>query len=164
VHTNSLLEPRNYPTSLPVDYRVVYSWAGGIIPTICGDTDVDDDDNIKVEWWAEDATGYSQGTQVSIEENTSVSAGWTLLSFSMDYTESFGSGNSMSETFGWKQTVGFSGGVTLFKDDPNDPGDDRPCYRIVPYVYQARAETIGGFTYPYLELDYYVECIGCGSQ
>ncbi len=61
------------------------------------------------------------------------------------------------------QTVGFSGGVTQFYDDPSAPGDNRPCYKVVPYVYQARAQTLGGFTYPYLELDYYVVCIGCGG-
>jgi len=60
--------------------------------------------------------------------------------------------------------VGFSAGVTQFYDDPGDPGDDRPCYKIVPYVYQAWAQTLSGATYPYLELDYYVTCIGCGSS
>lgn len=32
---------------------------------------------------------------------------------------------------------------------------------MVPYVYQAMALTDAGATYPYLEADYYVPCIGC---
>lgn len=160
VHTNSLQEPRNYESSLPVGYRVVYNWSGADIPNICGDQYPQ-----SVEWWAEDADGYSEGTEFSVEENISISAGWSMIGYSMDVTESLGEGWSESETFGWKQTVGFSGGITSFFDDPTDPGDDRPCYRIVPYVYQATAQTLGGFTYPYLELDYYVECIGtCGHR
>jgi hypothetical protein len=62
-HTNSLEEFRNYAGSLPFGYRVVYDWGGGDIPLICGDPYQG-----SVVWWAEDADGYSQGKEVSVEK------------------------------------------------------------------------------------------------
>jgi hypothetical protein len=140
-----------------MSYRVLYDWTGAAIPRMCGDTDPG-----SFSVWAEKADGYAEGSEYSSDENTTVSTGASAFGFGVDTAYTTGDGWSTSEAYGWSQQVGFSAGLTDFYDDPDDPGDDHSCYKVIPYVYQARAQTLSGFSYPYLELDYYVPCIGCG--
>jgi hypothetical protein len=57
-----------------------------------------------------------------------------------------------SYTMSWSDSIAFAGGYSW-----DGSGSD---YWVVPYVYQATAETKAGVTYPYWVLDYWVPGIG----
>lgn len=71
---------------------------------------------------------------------------------SVEVSASYGMGQENSHTMSWSKTIAFEGSYSW--------AGDGSSYRVVPYVYQATAETEAGSTYPYWELDYYVTKTG----
>ena len=76
----------------------------------------------------------------------------------MDASVTAGFGWEESRSVSWTESLEIGGGVEKFAG-----GYD--CYEMVPYIYHARARTVAGATYPYIEVDYYVPWIGeCTTQ
>jgi hypothetical protein len=146
-HTNNLDEPGNYPLTLPVDEsRVKYTW--------------DNFDPIKVSysslggftnyWHISDMTGGETEDVTSFEENTTLSLGLTAWYITVDLAGTYGKSWEWSSVTSWESTLDMGGAVEKFQDPT------RLCYDIVPFVYTARAKTLAGVVYPYLEMDFYV--------
>ncbi len=89
-----------------------------------------------------------------IETNTTISTGASVGNWSVDTSATFGFGWDSSNTISWSDTIMFAGGYSW------PAGEGYATYSVVPYVYQATAETMAGTTYPYWEMDYYVPSIG----
>jgi hypothetical protein len=145
--TNDLQESGNYPQSLPVDEsRVKYTW--------------DESAPVRVSysslggfthyWHLSDMEGGETEEITSFEENTTLSLGLTAWYITVDLAGTYGRIWEDSSVTSWESTLEMGGAVEKFQD-PN-----RLCYDIVPYVYTARARTLAGVVYPYLEMDYYL--------
>jgi hypothetical protein len=147
VHTNDLEEPGNYPFTLPVDEsRVKYTW--------------DEFTPIKVSysslggftnyWHISDMIGGETATITSFEENTTLSLGLTAWYITLDLAGTYGKSWESSSVTSWESTLEMGGAVEKYQDPT------RLCYDFVPFIYTARAKTLAGVVYPYLEMDYYV--------
>lgn len=143
--TNDLLEPGNYLPVLPVDeFLLVFEFDAQYIATTGGAQET---------WYATRATGGARTEFEEISENTTASIGAKAGGVSVEASASFGMGTEYSHTMSWSDTIAFAGGYSW-------AGGGYPAYWVVPYVYQATAETEAGITYPYWVMDYYVTSIG----
>lgn len=147
LRTNDLEEPGNYPLTLPVDEsRVKYTW--------------DKFSPIKVSysslggfthyWHVSDMTGGETETITSFEENTTLSLGLTAWYITVDLAGTYGRIWEDSRVTSWESALEMGGAVEKYQDP------SRLCYDILPFVYTARAKTLAGVVYPYLEMDYYL--------
>ena len=142
-YSNDLGIAGNYRPVLPVDdYMLVYQFQPVTIKN--------DDPGQFVEWSYETGTGGARTQFNEMDLNVTVSAGVTLFGFSTDRSLTTGRGTESSQRMAWGESLAFYGRSYHFQD----PG--RLCYTVVPYVYQAKARTLAGVTYPYWEMDYYV--------
>lgn len=94
---------------------------------------------------------YSYQRQLSVTS----SAGVEFFGLSIETSLTAGLGSDHSETMSWGKELTFYGRVWNF-----DPSYNQQCYTVVPYVYEAQAQTLAGVVYPYWEMDYYVPDIG----
>lgn len=143
--TNDLDEPGNYRPVLPVDeFLLVFQFdhAQHILPT----------GGAQESWYASQGTGGARTESTHIETNTTASVGSTVGGVSVDASATFGMGWDNSHTISWYDTIAFAGGYSWAGG-----GVD---YWVVPYAYQATAQTLAGTTYPYWVMDYYVPSIG----
>jgi hypothetical protein len=135
-----------YPTSLPIDeYTLKFIWDTSNPIVVSYDVNP-----IATNWTITEMAGGSQGSSKSFETNTTVSMGATIGSMTMDTSITNGSGWESSRIVSWTDELEIGGGIDKFTDP------DYTCYLIVPYIYHAKARTLGGTSYPYLEMDYYV--------
>jgi hypothetical protein len=158
VHTNNLEEPGgNYPLTLPVDAsRMKYTW--------------DVNDTLKVSysslggftdyWHISDMIGGETENITTEEWNGTASLGASLWGFFGEVSFTYGKGSEESNITSWESTLEIGGSVEKFQDK------NRLCYDIVPYIYKARAKTLAGVVYDYLEMDYYVPSLPylCGKE
>jgi hypothetical protein len=142
-YSNDLAIAGNYLPVLPVDdFMLVYEFK----PITIGD----DVPGQFVEWNYDTGTGGARTHFQEMDMNITQSTGVTAFGVKVDRSVTAGMGTSSSQTMGWGEKLSFSGRVYQFQDP------DRLCYTVVPYVYQAKARTLAGVTYPYWEMDYYV--------
>ena len=94
--------------------------------------------------------GGETAADSSFEENTTLSMGLTAWYITVDLAGTYGKSWEWSSVTSWENTLEMGGAVAQF------PDAGQTCYYIVPYVYTARAKTLAGVVYPYLEVDYYV--------
>jgi hypothetical protein len=139
--TNDLLEPGNYLPVLPVDeFLLLFEFDPQCIAPTGGAAE---------SWHASQATGRARTHVEQFEENTTASVGAQAGGVSVEASASFGMGWDNSHTMSWSDKIAFGGGYSW-------AGGGYPSYWVVPYVYQATAETLAGITYPYWVMDYYV--------
>ncbi len=144
--TNDLLEPGNYLPVLPVDeFVVLFEFPARYIVTTGG---------AQRTWYASQEWGGARTEFTHMETNTTASVGATVGGISADASGTFGMGWDKSHTMSWSDTIAFAGGYSW------EAADGYSSYWVVPYVYQATAETLAGVTYPYWVMDYYVTSIG----
>jgi len=147
LHTNDLEEPGNYPLTLPVDEsRVKYRWNESS-PIKVSYSSIGGFTNY---WHISDMIGGETVDSTSFEENTTLSLGLTAWYITLDMAGTYGKSWESSSVTSWESTLEMGGAVEKYQDP------SRLCYDIVPYVYTARAKTLAGVVYPYLEMDYYV--------
>ena len=156
--SNNVETPQNYERTLPVDpFAVAFIWPGPDDPYLEGFLASPGPGDVSTFWWHDSGQGGSRTQIAELEENTTVSAGATAFGVTLDASGTFGMGWQSSETLSWNEMLSFAGGIYQF------PYGAGPCYRIVPFAYQATARTVVGATYPYWEMDYYVPWRGpCG--
>ncbi len=154
VRTN---DANTYPSGLPVDpyllkntwpaanpFRVDYDVSGGF-----------------TDWSITGMQGASQESSRSFETNTTVSAGATAGVVTVDAGVTVGFGWDASRSVSWSNELEIGGAVYKV----SDPAFQTCVYNVVPYIYHAKATTLAGVTYPYLEMDYYVPSLegNCGA-
>jgi hypothetical protein len=153
-HTNDVT---TYPRALPVDPRTLkYTWDPDNPLIVCYDS------KGGTAWWSvTDMQGGSQESTRSFESNTTVSSGVTAGSVTVDSSVTLGFGWEASRSVSWEETLELGGAI----DMPADLRFQYQGYELVPYIYHAKARTLAGATYPYLEVDYYVPALGaCPGQ
>jgi len=89
----------------------------------------------------------------SFETNTTVSLGATVGNVTADAGVTTGFGWDESRSVSWSDALEIGGEIYQI----SDPGFQTCEYKVVPYIYHAKATTEVGITYPYLEMDYYVK-------
>ncbi len=145
VRTNDV---NTYPSGLPVDpYLLKHTWP----PTSPFRVDYDVSGGF-TDWSITDMLGASQKSSRSFETNTTVSAGVTAGCVTVDAGVTVGFGRDESRSVSWSNEMEIGGSVYLV----SDPAFETCVYTVVPYIYHAKATTLAGVTYPYLEMDYYV--------
>lgn len=154
VHTNDVT---TYPRTLPIDPRSLKYARDPDNPLI-----VCYDSKGGTAWWSvTDMQGGSQESTRSFESNTTVSSGVTAGSVTVDSSVTLGFGWEASRSVSWEETLELGGAI----DMPADLRFQYQGYELVPYIYHAKARTLAGATYPYLEVDYYVPALGaCPGQ
>jgi hypothetical protein len=145
-----------YSSGLPVDpyllknmwppatpFRVDYDVSGGY-----------------TDWSITGMQGGSQESSRNFETNTTTSLGATVGNVTVDAGFTFGFGWDRSRSVSWSNELEIGGSVYLL----SDPAFASCVYTVVPYIYHAKATTLAGATYPYLEMDYYVPSLegDCG--
>jgi hypothetical protein len=151
--SNNLGIPGNYPAGLPVDeFMLLYSFSPLQVR-------YEIDPGHFIEW------SYTRGKKEtrtkfhSLELNQVDSTGLTAAVIKADVSVTQGKGKEYSNSMSWGDSLAFYGRIYHFQDAR------RPCYEVVPYVYQAKARTLAGVIYPYWEMDYYVKRIySCGLR
>lgn len=148
-HTNDVT---TYPSGLPIDpYVLKFEWGDDPIFVSSGATGA-------YEWGISEMAGATQASVLGFETNTTLSTGATVGSVTMDTSLTTGFGWEESHSVSWTQDLEIGGGVEKFAGSYD-------CYEMVPYIYHAKAKTVAGATYPYIEVDYYVPWVGeCAKQ
>jgi hypothetical protein len=153
----SLNWPNNYTvrTSPPVDSYRVWWTDPSQAKDVSGSTNPL---NGTSTWSVEKSSSTTKIKSGSIEENTTVSAGFDLFAFSMDASVTAGYGENWSHSVGWGTGLEFNGSVYNYPLTTTTQAGCTVCkpYSVVPYIYQATAKTLAGATYSYLEQDYYL--------
>ena len=145
VRTNDV---NTFPSRLPVDpYLLKHTWP----PKESFHVNYDVMGGV-TDWSITDLQGASQESSRSFETNTTVSAGVTAGNVTVDAGVTIGFGQDESRSVSWSDELEIGGAVYLI----SDPAFETCDYTVVPYIYHAKATTLAGVTYPYLEMDYYV--------
>jgi len=151
VRTNDV---NTYPSGLPVDpYLIKNTWP----PASPFRVDYDVSGGY-TDWHITDMQGASQESSRSFETNTTVSAGVTAGSVTVDAGVTVGFGKDESRSVSWSNELEIGGSVYKV----SDPAFASCSYTVVPYIYHAQAATEAGITYSYLEMDYYVPWLDGG--
>ena len=96
------------------------------------------------------AEGGARAQTRSFENNTTLSRGVTLGYATLDTSMTFGIGGESSRSVTWAKELGISSEIAQFTEP------EYQCYKAAPYLHHAKARTLGGNTYPYLELAWWV--------
>jgi uncharacterized repeat protein (TIGR01451 family) len=93
----------------------------------------------------------------SLDANVVIAAGADVGLVTWDASVTVGAGGEWSSGVSWGTSQEVNGSVFPYKD-PALPNGCAGCsdYWIKPFIYKAKAKTQNGFTYDYLEQDYYV--------
>jgi len=146
--SNNLGIPGNYWPVLPVDsYMVLYEADPIHVEPSSGETAGD--------WTWTQGKRASRTQSYQEQFNITSSAGAEVLGVTFETSLTSGLGESYSDTMSWSEELTFYGRVWNF-----DHKYDQKCYTVVPYVYEAQAQTLAGIVYPYWEMDYYAYDIG----
>jgi hypothetical protein len=133
-----------YPDKLPIDPETLKLEKRDPIAVLR-------DQNPSFAYWElEEATGGAEEHTRSFENNTTISAGMTVGYVTTDVSTTVGFGGEESQITSWEDSLAIKAGVENFRDS------GFKCYDAVPYLYHAKARTLGGTSYPYLALDWYV--------
>jgi hypothetical protein len=154
VRTNDV---NTYPSGLPVDsYLLKHTWP----PASPLRVDYDVSGGF-TDWSITEMQGRSRESSRSFETNTTVSAGATVGNVTVDAGVTAGFGWDKSRSVSWSDELEIGGTVYLV----SDPAFTTCVYTVVPYIYHAKATSLAGVTYPYLEMDYYVPLLegNCGA-
>ena len=145
VRTNDV---NTYPSGLPVDpYLLKHTWPAANPLRVNYDVS-----GGFTDWSITGMQGASQESSRSFETNTTISAGVTAGSVTVDAGVTVGFGWDVSRSVSWSNALEIGGAVYKV----SDPAFQTCAYTVVPYIYHAKASTLAGVTYPYLEMDYYV--------
>lgn len=143
-HTN---DANTYPSGLPVDpYLLRHTW-----PTAPFRVNYDVSGGY-TDWSITQMQGASQESSQSFETNTTVSAGATAGVVTVDAGVTVGFGWDESRSVSWSNELEIGGAIYKI----SNPAFQTCVYTAVPYIYHAKATSVAGVTYPYLEMDYYV--------
>jgi hypothetical protein len=145
-----------YPSGLPIDpYLLRHTW-----PTVSPFRVDYDVSGGYTDWSITQMQGTSWESSRSFETNTTVSAGVTAGNVTVDAGFTAGFGWDESRSLSWSEDLEIGGTVYLV----SDPAFETCVYTVVPYIHHAKATTLAGVTYPYLEMDYYVPLLegDCG--
>jgi hypothetical protein len=151
-HTNDISIPGNYPRQLPVDrLTLLLEWSMDGLEVGSSSLATNAPEALKVTWWEEQ---MSKTTTLNINEynNNYTVALWAEIG-------PVGLVGAVSGTYGWTgvaNTVTIIGSMLKIGGGVNYFTGSRPCYKIVPYVYRAKARTLAGTMVNYLEADYYM--------
>jgi hypothetical protein len=148
VRTNNV---NTYPSQLPIDsYLLTHIWDPEDPFYFKVDYDVMPD--LYEDWRISQLQGTSQESSRSFETNTTVSAGATVGNVTVDAGVTAGFGWDESRSISLSDELEMGGAVYKI----SDPTFETCVYYVMPYIYHAKATTLAGVTYPYLEMDYYV--------
>jgi hypothetical protein len=143
VRTN---EVTSYPGGLPVDpYLLKHMLPAEILVNY-------DVNGGFTDWSITKMMGQAQESSRSFETNTTTSVGATVGSVTADAGVTVGFGWDQSRSISWSDELEIGGAVYKI----SDPAFQTCRYGVLPYIYHAKATTVAGATYPYLEMDYFV--------
>ena len=134
-----------YPDKLPIDPETLKRKKTGPIKV-----PYNLDSGLSAFWSISEGVGGAQENTRSFENNTTVSQGVTAGYVTVDSSVTFGFGGESSRGVSWNEELSIKTGVEYFSDSSFQ------CYDAWPYLYHARARTLAGGSYPYLELGWYV--------
>jgi len=94
----------------------------------------------------------------SFDVDREITAGADILAVTLDASYTVGAGGEWSSGVSWGSGIEFNGAIFPYikPSTVTHMCEDCTNYWIKPFIYKAKAETVNGFTYDYLEQDYFV--------